>query len=113
MRSRSSACWARPIPRGIELAARDGVPFLLLDEHAPGARTTAFQLIHAPESRAIALAQRALALGARRFVVLGPDSASGKRLAGAFKNALAAGGGTLVAHITYRRERHVVLRASQ
>ena len=90
-----------PDPRGIELAARDGVPFLLLDEHAPGARTTAFQLIHAPESRAIALAQRGLALGARRFVVLGPDSASGKRLAGAFKNALTAGGGALVAHITY------------
>ena len=90
-----------PNPRGIELAARDGVPFLLLDDHAPGARTTAFQLIHAPESRAIALAQRALALGARRFVVLGPDSASGKRLAGAFKNALATGGGTLVAHLTY------------
>jgi ABC-type branched-subunit amino acid transport system substrate-binding protein len=90
-----------PDPRGIELASRDGVPFLLLDEHAPGARTTAFQLIHAPESRAIALAQRALALGARRFAVLGPDNASGKRLAGAFKNALAAGGGTLVAHITY------------
>jgi branched-chain amino acid transport system substrate-binding protein len=90
-----------PDPRGIELAARDGVPFLLLDEHAPGSRTTAFQLVHAPESRATALAQRALALGARRFVVLGPDSASGKRLAGAFKNALTAGGGTLVAHVTY------------
>ena len=90
-----------PDPRGIELATRDGVPFLLLDEHAPGARTTAFQLIHAPESRAIALAQRALSLGARRFIVLGPDSASGKRLAGAFKNAVSAGGGTLIAHITY------------
>jgi ABC-type branched-subunit amino acid transport system substrate-binding protein len=88
-------------PRGIELATRDSVPFLLLDEHAPGARTSAFQLIHAPESRAIALAQRALALGARRFVVLGPDNASGKRLAGAFKNAVTAGGGTLVEHITY------------
>jgi len=88
-------------PRGIEVATRDGVPFLVLDEHAPGARTTAFQLIHAPESRAIALAQRALAMGARRFVVLGPDSASGKRLAGAFKQALAAGGGALVEHITY------------
>jgi ABC-type branched-subunit amino acid transport system substrate-binding protein len=90
-----------PNPRGIELAARDGVPFLLLDDHSPGARTTAFQLIHAPESRAIALAQRALALGARRFVVLGPDSPSGKRLAGAFKIAVVAGGGALVAHITY------------
>ena len=45
-----------PDPRGIELATRDGVPFLLLDERAPGARTTAVQLIHAPESRAIALA---------------------------------------------------------
>jgi len=90
-----------PDPRGVELATRDGVPFLLLDEHAPGARTSAFQLIHAPEARATALAQRALALGARRFVVLGPDTPSGKRLANAFKNVVAAGGGALVAHVTY------------
>jgi hypothetical protein len=88
-------------PRGIELATRDGVPFLLLDEHAPGARTSAFQLIHAPEARATALAQRALAIGARRFVILGPESPAGKRLANAFKNAVVGGGGNVVIHLTY------------
>ena len=90
-----------PDPRGIELATRDGVPFLLLDEHPPGARTTAFQLIHAPESRATALAQRALALGARRFVILGPETPASKRLANAFQAAVIAGGGTLAARLTY------------
>ena len=90
-----------PDPRGIELATRDGVPFLLLDERAPGARTSAFQLIHAPEARATTLARRALALGARRFVILGPDSAAGKRLATAFRNMVSAGGGALVAQLTY------------
>jgi hypothetical protein len=90
-----------PDPRGIELATRDGVPFLVLDEHAPGARTSAFQLIHAPEARATALAQRALGIGARRFVILGPESPAGKRLANAFKNAVAGGGGGVVAHLIY------------
>ncbi len=92
-----------PDPRGIELATRDGVPFLLLHERAPGARTSAFQLIHAPEARATALARRALTIGARRFAILGPDSPAGKRLASAFKAAVVSGGGGVVAHLTYPR----------
>src|SRR5204862_146664 len=32
-------------------AAQDGIPLLVLDDAAPGALTTAFQIIHAPEAR--------------------------------------------------------------
>jgi ABC-type branched-subunit amino acid transport system substrate-binding protein len=74
---------------------------LLLDERAPGARTTAFPLIHSSEARASALARRSLTLGARRFAILGPDSPSGKRLAAAFKQAVESGGGTLTVQATY------------
>jgi ABC-type branched-subunit amino acid transport system substrate-binding protein len=90
-----------PDPRAVELATREGLPFLLLDERAPGARTTAFQLIHSPESRAAALASRALQLGARRFAILGPDTPAGKRLAAAFRDRMIQGGATQAAGITY------------
>ena len=87
--------------RSVDLATRDGMGLLLLDERAPGARTTAFQLIHSAEARAVALARKALALGARRFAILGPDTPSGKRLTAAFKNAVESGGGTVTGQITY------------
>jgi ABC-type branched-subunit amino acid transport system substrate-binding protein len=90
-----------PDARSVELATRDGVPLLLLDERTPLAGTTAFALIHSTEARAVALARRALALGARRFAILGPDSASGKRIAAAYKKAVEDGGGTMTGHITY------------
>jgi ABC-type branched-subunit amino acid transport system substrate-binding protein len=90
-----------PDARSVELATRDGVPLLLLDERTPLAGTTAFALIHSTEARAAALARRALALGARRFAILGPDSASGKRIAAAYKKAVEDGGGTMTGHITY------------
>lgn len=92
---------ATPDARGQEAATRDGLPMLLLDERAPGARTTAFPLIHSSEARAAALARRSLTLGARRFAILGPDSPSGKRLAAAFKQAVESGGGTLTVQATY------------
>ena len=90
-----------PDGRGIDMAARDGIPLLLLDERSPGAQSTAFPLLHPAEARAVALARKALALGARRFAILGPDSASGKRLAAAYKKAVEDGGGTVTGHITY------------
>jgi len=90
-----------PDARGIDMAARDGIPLILLDERTPGAQTTAFPLIHSSEARAVALARKALALGARRFAILGPDSASGKRLAVAYQKAVEDGGGTVTGHITY------------
>jgi ABC-type branched-subunit amino acid transport system substrate-binding protein len=82
-------------------AAQDGIPLLSLDDTAPGALTTAFQLIHAPEARVAELARRALRLGARDFALLGPDSASGKRLRDAFRREVTAGGGRVTAEATY------------
>ncbi|HVZ73519.1 MAG TPA: ABC transporter substrate-binding protein [Polyangia bacterium] len=82
-------------------AAREGVPVLSLDDTAPGASSTGFQLMHAPEARAVELARRALALGARDFGMLGPDSAAGKRLRDAFRRAVSEGGGRVTGEATY------------
>ena len=90
-----------PDARSVDLATRDGIGLLLLDERAPGSRTTAFQLIHSAEARATALARKALTLGARRFAILGPDTPSGKRLAAAFRSAVEGGGGNITGQITY------------
>jgi branched-chain amino acid transport system substrate-binding protein len=90
-----------PDARAAEMAGREGIPLVLLDERAGPGQTTAFPLIHSAEARAVALARRALALGARRFAILAPDNASGKRLAAAFRRAVEQGGGTITGHITY------------
>jgi ABC-type branched-subunit amino acid transport system substrate-binding protein len=90
-----------PDARGVELARGDGLPLLLLDERATGAGSTAFPILHSSEVRAAALARAALSLGARRFAVLGPDNAAGKRLAAAYKRAVEAGGGAVTGQITY------------
>jgi ABC-type branched-subunit amino acid transport system substrate-binding protein len=90
-----------PDARAVELAKGDGLPLLLLDERAAGAGSSAFAVLHSSEMRAAALARTALGLGARRFAILGPDNASGKRLAAAYKAAVQAGGGTVTGHITY------------
>lgn len=88
-------------PGAITQASEDGIPVLALEDAAPGALTTAFQMIHAPDMRAAALGRQALKAGARRFAMLGPDSAVGKRLREAFRKAVIAGGGTVVAEATY------------
>ena len=90
-----------PDPRAAELAKGDGLPLLLLDEHPTGTVSSAFSVLHSSEARAAALARTALSLGARRFAILGPDSASGKRLAAAYTHAVETGGGTITGHITY------------
>jgi ABC-type branched-subunit amino acid transport system substrate-binding protein len=82
-------------------AAQDGIPLLVLDDAVPGALTTAFQLVHAPDARVAELARRALTLGARDFALLGPDSAAGKRIRDAFRREVAAGGGRITAEVTY------------
>src|SRR6185436_18233311 len=87
--------------RALEQTARDGVPFLVLEDQTSGRQTTAFQLIHSPDARAAELARRALAAGARSFAIIGPDSAAGQRLAEAFKRAVSLGGGRMVVHATY------------
>jgi ABC-type branched-subunit amino acid transport system substrate-binding protein len=90
-----------PDPRAVEQLGRDGVPFLVLDDEPPGGGGTSFQLVHAPEARAAALAKRAAAAGVRSFAVLAPDSPSGKRLAEAFKRAVTASGGRVAADVGY------------
>jgi ABC-type branched-subunit amino acid transport system substrate-binding protein len=82
-------------------ASGDGVPFLALGEQAPGASTTAFQVLHAADSGAAALARRAIAGGIRAFAIFGPDNATGKRLADAFAAAVDAGGGRVVSRVAY------------
>jgi ABC-type branched-subunit amino acid transport system substrate-binding protein len=87
--------------RAAEGAVRDGVPVLLLHDQPPGAHSTAFQMLHAPEARAAELARRALAGGVRRFAVLAPDNPEGRRLGESFAAAVTAGGGKLVTQATY------------
>jgi ABC-type branched-subunit amino acid transport system substrate-binding protein len=87
--------------RAMEQTARDGVPFLVLEDQSPGRQTTAFQLIHGPDARAAELARRALGAGARTFAILGPDSPAGQRHAQAFERAVTAGGGRITVHATY------------
>jgi ABC-type branched-subunit amino acid transport system substrate-binding protein len=82
-------------------ATQDGIPLLTLDDQAPGALSTGFQLIHAPEARVAELARRALKLGVREAAILGPDSASGKRLREAFRKTFTAGGGKITVEATY------------
>jgi ABC-type branched-subunit amino acid transport system substrate-binding protein len=90
-----------PDARSVDLAKGDGLPLLLLDERATGAGSSAFAILHSSEARAAALARTALSLGARKFAILGPDNASGKRLSAAYKHAVEAGGGTVTGHVTY------------
>ncbi len=82
-------------------ATENGVPALALDDIAPGASTTAFALVHAPEARVSALVRAALTRGAREFGVIGPDSATGKRLREALRREVTVGGGKVVAEASY------------
>jgi len=85
----------------VELASADGLPLLLLDERPGRGGTSAFQMVHASEARAAALARAALALGERAFAVLGPDTPAGRRLAAAYEAAVRAGGGRVSGLVTY------------
>jgi len=87
---------------GASAAATEvGLPALLLDDAAPGAQGTAFQLVHSSAARAQALARAALKLGAREFATLGPDSTAGAALRQAFRQAVEAGGGRVTADGSY------------
>jgi len=85
----------------ITQATQDGIAVLALEDVAPGALTTAFQIVHAPEARAAALARQALNAGVRKFAMVGPDSAGGKRMREAFRKAVVAGGGTIAVDSSY------------
>jgi ABC-type branched-subunit amino acid transport system substrate-binding protein len=88
-------------PRTIDFATQDNVPLLLLDERVPKENSTSFQMVHASDARSSALAKRAWDLGARRYAILGPDNATGKRLAGAFRQTVEKAGGSISGHVLY------------
>ena len=75
----------------------------------PGARQrpgqgrigSTFYLVHNASARARALAETALRAGAREFAIIGPDTAAGKALRGAFKSDVVAGGGRVTADVSY------------
>jgi len=96
-----TAANAKANAAAVAAAGRWGLPLAVLDDKAPGASSTAFQMLHAPEARARALARQALLLGARQFGVLGPDSAVGKRVRDAFRDEIQAGGGRITSESTY------------
>jgi hypothetical protein len=73
-------------------AAQDGIPLLALDDVAPGALSTTFQLIHAPEARVAKLARRSEAGRATRHA--GARQRLGKRLRDAFRREVTAGADT-------------------
>ena len=89
-------------PRADEL----GVPLLSLsgraESHAP--RRTVFHMMHSGEARSRTLAQRALAKGVTRFAVLAPQSGYGKTLSAAFVEEVTAGGGKIIANVTYKAD---------
>jgi len=82
-------------------AAQPGVPpvlalnFLPVEQSAPPAGFKQFGL--SPEDEARAVAQRALAEGRRRAVVLAPAGDWGNRVLAAFRETLEAGGGVILA----------------
>lgn len=87
--------------KALAAAAQAGVPVLSLTGEPPVTDGTAFEILHSSESRVVELARRALALGARSFAVLAPDSAAGKRQVEAFRAAVIGGGGQIAAEQAY------------
>lgn len=86
-----------------ERAESLGVPLLSLNtrpEKRRGGRYI-FHVVHSAESRARALAQRAMAKGFKSFAVLAPDNDYGKSVAAAFVQAVSAGGGHVEVKVTY------------
>ncbi|HEY1558993.1 MAG TPA: penicillin-binding protein activator [Kofleriaceae bacterium] len=89
-----------------------GVPLLSLATsagHTAGGRFV-FHIRHSPDARARTLAQRALAAGVRRFLVLAPDSGYGRGVGAAFATAVQQGGGTVTATVTYRGDTTAIVK---
>ncbi|MCG5052670.1 MAG: penicillin-binding protein activator [Myxococcales bacterium] len=88
-------------PATVDQMSRDGVPYLVLGGANPGAQTSAFQLVHDTDARARALAQAARSRGVRTFSILAPETAAAGRTAEAFRQAIGALGGLVVAEVKY------------
>jgi ABC-type branched-subunit amino acid transport system substrate-binding protein len=81
--------------------ARIGLPLLVLDSGPGKAVGSTFYLVHNAAARARALAETALRAGARDFAIIGPDTAAGKALRGAFRSDVVAGGGRVTTDVSY------------
>lgn len=80
-----------------------GVPLISLST-TPEQRASGpfvFHVRHSAEARARVLAQRAIAAGVTRFLVLAPDNGYGRAIGAAFSDAVGKGGGTIVKTVTY------------
>ena len=82
-------------------AAALGLPMLQLAPDEQPAGPLVYHILRANQARAQVLATRALHDGAKRFAVLAPDNPYGKRMADAFVKAVTAGGGAMVASLTF------------
>jgi len=84
-----------------------GVPLLSLSPRPTrregGESPFVFHIMHSAEERARALARYAHAHGAVDFAILAPDSGYGRAVAGAFRDEVAALGGSLVVEQSYPR----------
>ncbi len=93
-----------PVGAAATRAETLGVPLVSLASRpettgAPGHYI--FHVVHSPEMRARALADRAVAAGVTRFAILAPDTGYGRAVAKAFEAALGKRGGTVEASVTY------------
>jgi len=66
-----------------------------------GASAYVFHIVHSAETRARALARYAVENGVKDFAILGPSSAYGRAVGGAFAREVTRLGGTVVARATY------------
>ena len=82
-------------------AGRNGLPLLLLDSGPGKSVGSTFYLVHNASARARSLCETALRVGARDFAIIGPDTAAGKALRSAFRSDVVAGGGRVVADVSY------------
>ena len=89
-----------------------GVPLLSLataSEQRVGGRFV-FHVRHSPEARARVLAQRALAAGVKRLLVLAPTNDYGKAVGAAFADAVKKGGGTIAQTVTYSGDTTAIVK---
>ncbi len=78
-------------------------PMLLLNNLPPeqGSPANVWQFALSPEDEARQVAQRALALGQRRAIILAPSGDWGTRVVAAFRETLLAGGGSVLVQASY------------
>jgi ABC-type branched-subunit amino acid transport system substrate-binding protein len=92
---------SRSVPGAAAAAATAGIPVLAFSNDRAVAGPGVYPLGFAAEQDAERIVAYAAAQGKRRFAALVPDDAYGTVIGGAFRAAVAAAGGTIVAFETY------------